>query len=210
MKTNFLFRPAVRFPAKTRLAWASRLRIAVRPLFAGLCASLLFILTAPAARADGPAGRYKLESSSGSISFGDNSMSLPQKKFRDKIPILRTGRMVIEDDRVRLDRKTAKQIIRRIFHIISPNITVDTTISGPTDIQLHREGKIYFGSTIRPMVVTMDAAADDEVMHGHWHNQITAKVSGETLKLTISMSGRFLGKRLNGLIVATCRRETDG
>jgi hypothetical protein len=208
MKTNFHSLSADPFPAQARHSLACRLRIAVQPLFAVLCASLT-ILSAPAARADGPAGDYRFVSSSGSISMGENSLPLPQEKIRDKIAILRTGRMVIKDGKVLLDRKTAKLIIRRIFRVIDPDIAMDTAITGPTDIQLHRNGKIYVGTTDRPVVVSLDGVIKGDSINGRLKNQFTAKVRGDTLKLTISMSGRLLGKKLSGVIVATCRRETD-
>jgi hypothetical protein len=210
MKTNFHFLPALACRATPRLSWVTRLWTATRPLFAVLCASLVCILAAPAARADGPAGEYKFVSSTGSISVGSASIPLPQKETRDKIAILRKGRIVIEDGKVLLDHKIAKLIIRRIFRSQGPGIAVDTTLKGPTYIPLHRNGQIYIGTTDVPLVVTLDGPViKGDPLHGHWKNQFTAKVRGDTLKLTISMSGRFLGKKLSGIIVATCKRDTD-
>lgn len=205
MKTNATSHPAAQFQKDPVLRLGSRLGIAVRPLFAAVCASLLSFLAAPAGLADSPDGEYVFESSSGGISLGGKSISLPQKQFKDKIPVLRNGRMVIDDGKMRINRKTGKLIIRRVFEILRTD--VDTTLTGPTYIQLHRTGETYVGSTVRAVVVALDGTVGGDDMNGHLRTNITAKVRGDTLKLTISISGRLLGQRLNGVILATCRRE---
>jgi hypothetical protein len=209
MKTNITSLPAVPFHANQATSMGPRLRVAARRLFAALCATLLTILAAPDVLADGPDGEYKFESSMGSISVGDASIPLPQKQIRNKIAALRNGRMVIKDGRIQLDRKTAKLIIRRIFSINNPAFTVDTTITGPTEIQLHNDGKGHIGSTVRPVVVSIDGTIKGDEIDGYLKNKFTAKVRDDTLKLTIYISGHLLGKLIRGVIVATCKRETS-
>lgn len=168
-----------------------------------LCVSLVSF-TSPSAKAGGADGEYQFVSATGSLTAGGQTLELPQDLLQE-IGAIQNGKMLVEDNKLRLNRKAAARIIKQIGEELG--IEFETTISGPTKLNLKKTGKGTFtGETTKPIVVTFTTTFEGEDISGNIKTLFKAKVKGKKLTLIVPITGKALGMKLTGEMTIICER----
>lgn len=118
--------------------------------------------------------------------------------------VLKNGKITIANNRLQLNRAAAASIIKQLGNELG--ITFNTTITGPTYVQLNKVGTNYTGKTKTPVVVKFSTTYEGQKISGNLKTHFNAKVAGTTLTLTVPITGSALGYNLTGKLTITCKR----
>ena len=174
----------------------------LRIAMAVVCATLVSFIT-PGAQAGAADGEYAFVSASGSISAGGETLDLPQDVLQE-IGAIQNGKIVIENNKLKLNRKAAARIIKSIGNELG--IEFDITITGPTSLKLKKSGRSYIGSTTEPVVVKFSTTFEGEEFSGTIKTDFVAKVKGDKLTLRVPIGGNLLGQKISGELNIVCER----
>jgi hypothetical protein len=173
-----------------------------RLLLAVVCASLVSFTSVTTAVA-GPDGEYAFVSASGSLTAGGDTYELPQDLLKE-IGAIQKGKIVIQDNKIQLNRKAAAKIIQQLGDQLG--IVFDITISGPTSLKLKKSGKIYVGSTTTPVVVAFETTYNGTKISGYLKTYFNATVKGDVLTLKVPVGGKALGMKFTGDMTIKAKR----
>lgn len=160
-------------------------------------------LATPTAMAGGADGEYAFVSASGTISGGGETLELPEDILQ-QIGAIKNGRIVVEDNKIQLNRKAALRIINQLGQELG--IEFETSITGPTKLKLNKAGNTYVGETTEPIVVKFATTYEDEDISGTIKTYFKAKVKGDKLTLVVPLTIKALGKKFTGEVTVVCQR----
>ncbi len=180
----------------------SRFAKVSRILLATLCVSLVSA-AAPSALAAIPNGVYQFTSSTGSVKFDGNTISLPQSAVKRIAGVL-NGEITVRNKTLDLNKNATKKIVYELGNDL--NFDATASVTGPNSITLVKEGSIYIGSTEGRIVTSFEGNFHGETFSGELRTDLTAKVEGKILRLTIKFSGETLGSGFSGKLVIVAKR----
>lgn len=172
----------------------------IRFMLIAACASLASLSPVRAAGAD---GEYKFVTASGSVSAAGQTVQLDDEILQ-QFAGLQNGKIVIKDNKVQLNRKAAQKLINQLAKDFG--VTIETSITGPTNVKLKKNGKAYTGSTSKPLVLEFSTTFEGQDISGNIKTLFNVKVKGNNLTMNVDLSGTALGSKLTGDITIKCRK----
>jgi len=205
MKTNLIAPPPAQHVPPRETTVTPRLSAFAGFLMAAICAVLVSFVTTPVALAGGPDGEYQLTSATGTITLAGQTQELPQEIVQ-QLSALQSGGIVVKNSQIKLDRKMLVRLINKLADQFGA--TVDYKLSGPTSLKLNKHGKVYSGSTSKPVAVTFDISIPDvdQAIKGNLKSDFEAKVKGKVLTLHVPVTGKIVGKKVSADLTITCTR----
>lgn len=203
MKTNLITRSSA--VASAPGFAVSRLRSGV---FSHLLTALAFgmilsFTAAPRLEAAAPNGYYKFVKASGQFTVAGETMVLDEDTIK-QFAALQNGKLTISNNRLQLNRSAASRIITQLGNQFG--LKFNTTITGPTYVQLRKSGTSFVGATATPVVVKFSTTYEGQKISGSIRTHFKVKVTGRDLYLTVPVTGSALGYNLKGQLKVTCRR----
>jgi hypothetical protein len=175
--------------------------MALRVLITSLCVvAISFFSTAFAAAPD---GTYDFVKAKGSLTIGGETIKLPQELVQG-IPAISEGSAKVKKGKMKLDRNTAASIIKALGKELDTRFEI--SITGPKSLKLRKKGKIYKGSTTKPIVVRFSATVEGEELSGTISNDFDVKIKGKTLTMKVPLKGSLLGEKFSGKLVVKMKR----
>jgi hypothetical protein len=202
MKTNSTINQPTSVDSILGNKGSSRLAKLSRLLMAVLGVSLVSA-TVPSALAAIPNGDYGFISATGSVKYDGNTITLSPSAIK-RIAGVVNDKITIENSTLPLNRSATKKVIRTLADDL--NFDASYRVTGPTSIVLAKEGDIFIGTTAEPIVVAFDGNFQGEEFSGSLNSDISAKVKGKTLRVTITFSGDALGSEFSGKLVIVAKR----
>lgn len=203
MKTNLIANPPV-IP-DTQQQTAPRLPAFIGLLMAVFCAALVSFTSSPVALAGGADGEYLLTSVSGTITLAGETEEIPQDIVQ-QFANLQNGGIVVKNNKISIDRKIAVRLINKLAKQYGADVDYD--LSGPTSLKLNKNGKIFTGSTSKPVEVSFQIShpSIDQVIKGSLKADFDAKVKGKVLTLHVPITGKIIGKKVSADLTVVCTR----
>lgn len=205
MKTNLIAKPPVRHDSPSKTTISPRHSAFACFLMAVFCTVLVSFVTSPVALAGGADGEYQFTSASGTITLAGKTQELPQELVQ-QIAATQSGGIVIKNNEIKLDRKILVRLINKLANEFGAD--VEYKLSGPTSLKLNKHGKLFSGSTSKPIAVTFEITHPDidQVIKGNLKTDFDAKVKGKVLTLHVPVSGKIVGKKVSAELTVVCTR----
>ncbi len=203
MKTNLIANPPV--TQNTQQKPATRLSAFVGLLVAVFCAALVSFTSSPVALAGGADGEYLLTSISGTITMAGETEEIPQDLVQ-QFANLQSGGIVVKNNKINIDRKIAVRLINKLAKEYGADVDYD--LSGPTSLKLNKHGKIFTGSTSKPVEVSFKIShpSIDQVIKGSLKTDFDARVKGKVLTLHVPITGKIIGQKVSANLTVVCTR----
>lgn len=172
----------------------------IKVVCAAVCASLVSFSPA---RAAGANGDYKFVSASGSLTLAGETVQLNDDLLK-QFGGLKNGKISIVENRLQINRKAVGKLINQLENELG--IGIDASITGPTYVQLQKNGTVYTGATAKPVVLKFSTTFEGQKISGTIKFNFKVKVKGRDLTLNVPISGSALGYKLGGNVTVHCRK----
>jgi hypothetical protein len=175
--------------------YESRLGIIGRLTLALLCGSLLSLVASPTLSAAAPNGQYKFVSGSGRVNAMGESINLTKDVVKN-FAVIKNGKITVKNNIIKINQNGAVKAVNEIGNMFG--IEFQTTVSGPSFVQLAKSRNSYVGSTTTPVVVKFSAVVMDTEITGTVSSNVKVKVVGNKMTIDVPITGSALGYEIEG------------